>query len=121
MKFRVSSFKFPDGDTKRETGNAKLNMLIGILQLELRIGDALNLRDKRKRVSSLKDKWHHHHNVSVAEVDHLDHPQHALLGITMVGMDARKLESSLAKLVEHVKRERYAELLDFQIEVVAGR
>jgi uncharacterized protein len=96
-------------------------MLIGILQLELRLGDALNLRDKRKTLRSLKDRWHHHHNVSVAEVDHLTHPQHALLGIAMVGTDARQLESSLARLVEHVKRERHAELLDFQIEVAAGR
>jgi uncharacterized protein YlxP (DUF503 family) len=96
-------------------------MLIGILQLELRIGDALNLNDKRKLLRSLKDRWHHHHNVSVAEVDHLNHPQHALLGVAMVGADARKLESALARMVEHVKRERRAELLDFQIEVVAGR
>ncbi len=96
-------------------------MLIGILQLELRIGDALNLTDKRKILRSLKDRWHHHHNVSVAEVDHLAHPRHAFLGVAMVGTDARQLESSLARLVEHVKRERRAELLDFQIEVVAGR
>jgi uncharacterized protein YlxP (DUF503 family) len=96
-------------------------MLIGILQLELRFGDALNLQDKRKFLRSLKDRWHHHHNVSVAEVDHLDHPRHALLGIAMVGTDARQLESSLAKLVERVRHERYAELLDFQIEIVAGR
>ena len=113
----------PDNSsTLLTTGHWPLTtMLIGILQLELRIGDALNLSDKRKIVRSLKDRWHHHHNVSVAEVDHLDHPQHALLGITMVGTDARQLESSLARLVEHVKRERRAELLDFQIEVVAGR
>ncbi len=96
-------------------------MLIGILQLELRIGDALNLREKRRIVRSLKDKWHHHHNVSVAEVDHLDHPQHALMGIVIVGSDAQHLESTLSKLVEHVKHERYAELIDFQIEIVPGR
>jgi len=71
-------------------------MLIGILQIELRIGDALNLKDKRKIVRSLKDKWHHHHNVSVAEVDHLEHPQHAFFGITMVGTDARQLASELS-------------------------
>ena len=96
-------------------------MLIGILQLELRIGDALNLNEKRKIVRSLKDKWHHHHNVSVAEVDHLTHPQHAFFGILMAGTDARQLESSLSKIVEHARRERHAELLDFQIEIVAGR
>ena len=96
-------------------------MLIGILQLELRIGDALNLKDKQRILRSIKDRWHHHHNVSVAEVEHLDHPQHALVGVAMVGNDARHLESSLAKMVEQVKRERYAELLDFRIEIVSGR
>jgi uncharacterized protein len=96
-------------------------MLIGILQLELALGDPGNLRDKRKILRSLKDRWHHHHNVSVAEVDHLEAAQRALLGVVMAGSDARMLESSLAKLVEQVKHERQAELVDYQIEVVAGR
>jgi uncharacterized protein len=96
-------------------------MLIGILQLELALGDAANLRDKRKILRSLKDRWHHRHNVSVAEVDYLEAPQQALLGVVMAGGDARKLESSLARLVEQVKHERLAELVDYQIEVVAGR
>ena len=96
-------------------------MLIGILQLELRIGDALNLREKKKILRSLKDRWHHHHNVSVAEVDHLDHPQHALLGVVLAGNDAQHMESTLSKMVEHVKRERAIELLDFRIEIVSGR
>jgi len=89
--------------------------------LELRIGDALNLKDKQRILRSLKDRWHHHHNVSVAEVEHLEHSQHALLGVAMVGNEAKHLESSLAKMVEQVKRERYAELLDFRIEIVSGR
>jgi len=96
-------------------------MNIGILQLDLKIGDALNLKDKRRVVRSLKDKWHHHHNVSVAEVDFQDHPQHALLGVALVGTDARHMESTLTRLVEHVKHERLAELLDFRIEIIDGR
>jgi uncharacterized protein len=96
-------------------------MLIGILQLELRIGDALNLREKRKAMRSLKDKWHHHHNVSVAEVDYQDHPQHALMGVVLAGSDAKQMESTLSRMVESVKKERYAELLDFRIEIVSGR
>lgn len=97
-------------------------MLIGILQLELKIGDALNVREKRRIVHALRDKWHHHHNVSVAEAqESMDHPQQALLGVALMGNDARHLESTLSKLVEHVRHERLAELLDFRIEVVAGR
>ena len=89
--------------------------------MELRIGDALNAREKRKIVRSLKDRWHHHHNVSVAEVDYQEHPQHALMGVVMAGSDAQQLESTLSKMVEEVRRERRAELIDFQIEVVPGR
>lgn len=96
-------------------------MLIGILQLELRIGDALNLRDKRKYLRSLKDRWHHHHNVSVAEVNYLEHPQHAILGVVLAGTDAQKMESTLSKLVDSVQKNRYVELQDFRIEIVSGR
>ena len=97
-------------------------MLIGILQLELKIGDALNPREKRRIVHSLKDKWHHHHNVSIGEAaESLDHPQQVLLGVALVGNDARQMESTLSKLVEEVKHDRFAELLDFRIEVISGR
>jgi len=97
-------------------------MLIGILQMELRIGDALNVREKRRIVKSLKDKWHHHHNVSVVEAEETaDHPQHAIMGVALMGNDARHMESSLSKMVEHVRQERQAELLDYRIEIIAGR
>jgi uncharacterized protein YlxP (DUF503 family) len=97
-------------------------MLIGILQLERKIGDALNAREKRNIVRALRDKWHHHHNVSVAEDEvSIDHPQQALMAVALLGNDARHLESSLAKMVESIRQERRAELLDFRIEVVAGR
>lgn len=96
-------------------------MNIGILQMELKIGDALNPREKRKIVNSLRDKWHHHHNVSVAEVGDHDHPQQAIMAVALVGNDARHMESTLSKLVEHVRAERRAELLDFRIEIIPGR
>ena len=96
-------------------------MLIGILQLELRIGDALNLRDKRKALRSLKDRWHHHHNVSVAEVDSLEHPQQAVMGVVLAGSDAKQMESTLSKLVDSVRKDRYVELQDYRIEIVSGR
>ncbi|MCL2647298.1 MAG: DUF503 domain-containing protein [Phycisphaerales bacterium] len=96
-------------------------MLIGILQLELRIGDALNLSGKRKYLRSLKDRWHHHHNVSVVEVDYLDHPQHTILAVVLAGTDAKKMESTLSKLVDSTNKNRYTELQDFRIEIISGR
>ncbi len=95
-----------------------MKMNIGVLQVDLKIGDALNVREKRRIVQSLKNRWRSRHNVSVAEVEYLDHPQHAMLGVAMVGNDSRFLESALAGLVEHLKKERRAELLDFQIDII---
>ncbi len=90
--------------------------------MELRIGDALNLREKRRIVNALRDKWHHHHNVSVAEAaDYADHPQHAVMGVALMGNDARQVESALSRLVEHVRNERQAELMDYRIEIIASR
>ena len=93
-------------------------MKVGILQVDVKIGDAVGVRDKSRIIKSLKDRWRHTHNVSVAEVDFLEHPQEAMLGVAMVGRDRRSLESSLARLVETVRRERRMELLDFQIDII---
>jgi uncharacterized protein YlxP (DUF503 family) len=95
-----------------------MKMNIGVLQVDLKIGDARNVREKRRIVQSLKSRWRSRHNVSVAEVEYLEHPQQAMLGVAMVGNDSRFLESALAELIEHLKKERRAELLDFQIDII---
>ena len=46
-------------------------MTVGVLQLELSIGDAMSLKDKRRVIKSLKDRIAHGHNVSIAEVGRL--------------------------------------------------
>jgi hypothetical protein len=48
------------------------DMTVGVLQLELSIGDAMSLKDKRRVIKSLKDRIAHGHNVSIAEVGALD-------------------------------------------------
>jgi uncharacterized protein YlxP (DUF503 family) len=93
-------------------------MKVGILQVDLQVGDALTVRDKRRIVKSLRDRWRHRHNVSVAEVEFLEHPRQARLGVAMVGLERRQLESALAGLVECLRREPRLELLDFQLEII---
>ena len=66
-------------------------MTVGVLQLELSIGDAMSLKDKRRVVLSLKDRISHAHNVSIAEVGALDdylvrHPHRALPRCTGQGV-----------------------------------
>jgi uncharacterized protein len=91
---------------------------IGVLQLELRIGDAMSLKDKRRVVKSLKDRIAHGHNVSIAEVGYLDEHRRSILGLAMVSNDSRYVEGALSKLVDFVKSVPSVELVDYQIELL---
>ncbi|HZL34147.1 MAG TPA: DUF503 domain-containing protein [Tepidisphaeraceae bacterium] len=93
-------------------------MTIGVLQLELGIGDAMSLKDKRRVVKSLKDRIAHAHNVSIAEVGALDEHRRAILGLAMVANDARYVEGALSKLVDFVRTVPQVELIDFQTELL---
>ena len=93
-------------------------MTIGVLQLELSIGDAMTLKDKRRVVKSLKDRIAHGRNVSVAEVAALDLHRTAVLGIAMVGNDIRYVEGALSKIVDFVRSVGTVDLVDYEIELL---
>ncbi len=93
-------------------------MTIGVLQLELSIGDAMSLKDKRRVVKSLKDRIAHRHNVSIAEVGALDEHRRSVLGVAMVSNDSRYVEGALSKLVDFVKGVPSVDLVDYQIDLL---
>jgi uncharacterized protein YlxP (DUF503 family) len=93
-------------------------MHVGILQLEISIGDAMSLKDKRRVVLGLKDRIGHGHNVSIAEVGALDEHRRSILGVSMVSNDARYVEGGLSKLVDLVRMTPQVSLLDYRIEML---
>jgi len=93
-------------------------MIIGVLQLELSIGDAMSLKDKRRVIKSLKDRIAHAHNVSIAEVGALDEHRRSIIGMAMVSNDSRYIEGALSKLVDFVKTVGSVDLIDYQIELL---
>jgi uncharacterized protein YlxP (DUF503 family) len=93
-------------------------MTIGVLQLELSIGDAMSLKDKRRVIKSLKDRIAHAHNVSIAEVGALDEHRRSIIGMAMVSNDSRYVEGALSKLVDFVKTVGSVDLVDYQIELL---
>jgi hypothetical protein len=92
-------------------------MTTGTLRVTLMIRDALNLKDKRRVLRSLKDNIRNRHNVSVAEVDALSSRQQAVLGVAMVGNDARYIDGGLAKIVDYIRAFRPAQLVDYEVEI----
>ena len=93
-------------------------MVVGVLQVEIAVPDAMSLKDKRRVVKSLKDRIAHGHNVSIAEVAALDEHRRAILGIAMVSNGSRYVESGLSKLVDFIRTVPHADLMDYQIDLL---
>lgn len=96
-------------------------MVVGILQVELSIDGTGSLKDKRRVVRSVKDKLHHDHQVSVAEVDSLDDHRVAVLGITMASNDVKHCQSVLDGVVNQLRRHRECVLADHATEILTGQ
>lgn len=95
-------------------------MIVGLLQVELAIDGAQSLKDKRRVVVSLKDRLHREHQVAVAEVDHLENHQLAMLGMAMVSNEVSHCQSMLDRIVEKIRTTRGCALQRHQIEIIPG-
>ncbi len=93
-------------------------MVVGVLRVRFAIFEAMSLKDKRRVTKSLKDRLGSRHNVSVAEVDDLDHRQAATLGIAMVANETRFVHSALSKIVDELRAFPHASMLDYEIEML---
>ena len=88
------------------------------MRVRLGVFEARSLKDKRRVTKSLKDRLASRHNVSIAEIDDLDHRQAATLGLAMVANESRFVESALSKLVDEIRAFPHASLVDYQIELL---
>ena len=93
-------------------------MVVGLLQLWIRIPDAMSLKDKRRAIKSVKDRIANRFNVSVGEVGLLDSRPEAELGVAIVSNDSNHAQSCLSKVVNLVQSRVKLELLDYSIEML---
>lgn len=96
-------------------------MVIGVLQVELTIPDAQSLKEKRRVVTSLKDRLHREHQVSVAEVGRQDDCEVAVLGIALASSDAAHCQSTLDGVLNKIRLHRDCVLSDHATEIISGR
>jgi uncharacterized protein YlxP (DUF503 family) len=93
-------------------------MPVGLLTLELHIPDAQSLKDKRQVLRSLKDRLRGRFNVAVAELDHQDTWQRALIGIVTISAEESHLEESLQHVFDESERLLGRALIAHQIEIL---
>jgi uncharacterized protein len=93
-------------------------MVVGSARVRLYMRQSQSLKDKRQAVRSIKDRIAGMFNVSIAEVDDQDKWQSIVLGIAAVGNEGTHVKSTLQKVVDKIRANPHASLVDFQIEIL---
>jgi hypothetical protein len=91
-------------------------MPVGLLTLEIHLPDARSLKDKRQVLRSLKDRLRGHFNVAVAEMDHQDLWQRALVGVVTLSNDERHLQESMQAVLAESERVLGRDLVSHELE-----
>ena len=79
-------------------------MTLGLLTIHLSIPGCRSLKEKRSRLKPLLARLPRELNISVAEVDHQDVWQNAVIAIAMVTSDRRQTNRALQKIPEWIER-----------------
>jgi len=87
-------------------------MLVGILKLELFFPAPNSLKAKRFVLKRIAERVRRRFNVSVSEIDYHDKWQRSVLGVSIVGIDKRFMNSVLDKVIDTVEEVHEAEILD---------
>lgn len=89
-------------------------MVIGLVQARISIPEARSLKDKRMVLRSLKDRALNKMNVSVAEVDHQDVWQSAVLAFVTVAAEKGVVEKRVAEIASHLRSDPRWVLIDYE-------
>lgn len=81
-------------------------MVVATCTIRLGLYSALSLKDKRQIVKSILARLPQQFNVAVAEVDHQDVWQTAVISLVTVGNDAAHLHSTLEHAVAWLEQQR---------------
>lgn len=78
-------------------------MVVGILRVEISLGDTFSLKQKRQIVKSIIGRIKSRFNVSVAEVDRQDEWRAAVMGMACVSNSRQHADSQLDTLLEFLE------------------
>jgi uncharacterized protein len=78
-------------------------MPVGLLILNIHLPDAHSLKEKRTSVRKIQDRLRARFNVAVAELDHQDLWQRAVVGVVTISSDQKVIE----KILRAVEEESY--------------
>ena len=93
-----------------------MQMIIGLLTLDLLIPHCGSLKEKRIAIKSLKDKIRNKFNVSIAEIDFQDKWQRAQIAIVQVGNEYQYIEKKLNSVFALIEANGVIEITNHSVE-----
>ena len=93
-------------------------MVVGVGIITFRLHDCHSLKGKRKIIKSIITRLRNNFNASVAEVGSNDNHQRAEIGVSLVGNDAKLINSKLDKLFNLAEELGLAEIIDTEMEII---
>jgi uncharacterized protein YlxP (DUF503 family) len=91
-------------------------MLVGLCLLDLHLPDCHSIKEKRMVIRSVKDRARARFNLSVAELDHQDLHQRALLGFAMLAGGRVPIERDFHSLIHDIEQRHPEIQLQSRIE-----
>ena len=93
-------------------------MTVGILKIDIYIGESNSLKEKRMVLHSLKARLRNSFNVAITQIDNQDKWQKSTLAIVGVEKDIRRINSLLSQVLNFVENFHPVVLIDQEMEFV---
>ncbi len=94
-------------------------MYIGILKIDIHVPYARSLKEKRQVVKKITDNLRNRFPASVAEVDYMDMWQRAMIGVSLVSSDHKKLESIIDKISLFLETNFDCQIAEIEKEIIS--
>lgn len=93
-------------------------MVVGVLTIELFMGEVTSLKGKRRVLKSLLDRLKAKFNVAVAEVGKQDSWQFSTIGVSTVSNESAHVHKVLSAVISFIEFHNGVELLDYRTELL---
>ncbi len=78
-------------------------MIVGLLTVEIFLGDIFSLKEKRQVVKSIIERLKNRYNVSIAEVEKMDDKRHAVIGMACVSNTSKHVNKQLDNILNFME------------------
>lgn len=93
-------------------------MVVGVLTVELFIGEAHSLKEKRRVLKSVIDRIKTRYNVSAAEIGAMDTWQRSTLGLSIISNEQAYVHKIFAAIISFIEVQGTLTVIDYQIQLL---